>query len=82
MARTALVLSANCESLKSPSAPNVTSDMRKNRVLSSPYFSTSSNGSITLPRDLDIFSPSFIHQPCAKMDFGRGRPAAMSMAGQ
>jgi len=67
---------------KSPSAPKVTSERRKWRTGSGPYLCTSATGSTTLPTDLDIFSPSFIHQPCAKRRFGSGRPAAIRKAGQ
>ena len=36
----------------------------------------------TLPSDLLIFSPSIVHQPCAKIRFGGARPAAIRKAGQ
>ena len=39
-------------------------------------------GSITLPIDFEIFSPSFVHHPCAKTLFGKGNFAAIKNAGQ
>ena len=32
--------------------------------------------------DLEIFSPRTVHQPCAKMPLGSGRPADIRNAGQ
>ena len=34
---------------------------------------------MTLPIDLDIFCPEFIHHPCAKSVLGSGKPAAKSV---
>ena len=37
---------------------------------------------MTLPRDLEIFCPSFVHQPWAKTRRGGSSPAAIRNAGQ
>jgi len=48
-----------------------------------PSASDSASGSIRVAGiDLLIFSPRTVHQPCAKMLFGSGSPAAIRNAGQ
>lgn len=51
-------------------------------MASTPYRSTSTTGSTTLPLDLLIFPPSSSSQPWPNTFLGSGRSSAMSVAGQ
>ena len=50
--------------------------------LHAPNSAISAFGSMTLPSDLLIFSPSMVHHPCEYTRCGTGRPAAIRKAGQ
>ena len=64
------------------SAPKAISRRMWYLIASAPYLSPRMNGSTTLPKDLDIFCPLNVIQPCTARCLGSGRSSAISIAGQ
>src|SRR4030067_764534 len=81
-ARSLFILRIMASLEKSPSSPNVTSRMRKYLNWSTPNSRMMSTGLTTFPRLFDIFSPSTVHHPCAKIVFGGSISRAFSIVDQ